>query len=239
MKIIKKIGGIDPGLLSQVSVTLWSWLQHITAQTLSLHLSFSDPNWMTPGFLLLCFQMVLFGRKKYKRWPVRNDLVGVIVCDVDWLSLSSTHFAFSGGQPSRDIRFQELSWERDVPEEPVLAASARSTAKATLPSSRSRPQAGFGCVQREERPACSWKPGPGVRGHSWGWPPHAGVSLLQGWPRVLRCHPGQFSDGDLVSRTVDGIYSGVMGIPLYLLLSLASLALAQGFNILAEAPLGI
>lgn len=70
-------------------------------------------------------------------------------------------------------------------------------------------------------------------------PMRGGVSLLQGWPRVLRCHPGQFSDGDLVSRTVDGIYSGVMGVPLYLLLSLASLALAQGFNILAEAPLGI
>ena len=63
----------------------------------------------------------------------------------------------------------------------------------------------------------------------------SGVSLLRGWPRVLRCHPGQFPDRDLVSRSVDGVYSGVMGVPVYLLLSLASLALAQGFKILAEA----
>lgn len=144
--------------MSQVSVILWSWLQHVTVQTLSLHLSFSEPNWMTPGvFLLLFFQMVLFGRKKCRRWPMRNDLVGVIVCDVDGLSLSSTHFAFSRGQPSRAIRFQELSWERNVWREPVLAASACSKAKTTLSSGKSHPQAGFGC-------AFSWRPGPGIRG---------------------------------------------------------------------------
>lgn len=96
MKIIKEIGGIDPSLVSQVSVILWSWLQHLTAQTLSLHLSFREPNWMTPGFLLLYFQMVLFERKKYKRWPMRNDLVRVVVCDVDRLVCQARILHFQG-----------------------------------------------------------------------------------------------------------------------------------------------
>ena len=197
--------------MSQVSVILWSWLQHTTVQTLSLHLSFSEPNWMTPGIFLLYFQMVLFGRKKCKRWPMRNDLVGVIVCDFDGLSLSSTHFAFSRGQPSRAIRFQELSWERNVQREPVLAVSACSKAKAELPSRESHPQAGFGCVQwgkaclfLEARSRC--------QGALVGMVSLSGVSLLRGWPRVLRRHPGQFPDRDLVSRSVDGVYSGVMGV---------------------------
>lgn len=103
-------------------------------------------------------------------------------------SLSSTHFAFSRGQPSRAIRFQELSWERDVREEPVLAAWACSTVKATVPSSKSRPQAGFGCVQWEERPAFSWRPGPGVG------VTHRDDLLMQGCP----CSRGGLGSWDAI-----------------------------------------
>lgn len=54
-----------------------------------------------------------------------------------------------------------------------------------------------------------------------------GMSWLQGWPRILRHCPDQLSDWDLVSKTVDGIYSGIVVILFYSLLSLASLTPAQ------------